>query len=258
MRKLSEISIVTVLLFVSTVLCVPVEASDTHYSEDFTTTMYKDAVNTTACWDTVAGELKLPPFEVQLVGSVGTPANALFVAVHGDYAFVGLGDYPEFLVMDISNPESPVIVTGIDLPHNGGPVKISGNYAYVACAPGALLQVVDITDPTSPFIAGSCTNMSRCRDIVIAGDFAYIAAGFDGLVVVDISDPTNPTKISSAGCFHYCYVISIAGDYVFLSDEAHGLDVYNISDPYNPVMVGDYQPPGNIVGGTSYQGITCT
>ena len=29
--------------------------------EDFTSRQYCDTLNTTACWDTVAGELKLPP-----------------------------------------------------------------------------------------------------------------------------------------------------------------------------------------------------
>lgn len=56
--------------------------------EDFTKKQYRDPVNTTALWDTVAGEVKLYPFELALAGSYNTPGNAYGVAIWGDYAYV--------------------------------------------------------------------------------------------------------------------------------------------------------------------------
>ena len=37
--------------------------------EVFSSTTFKDAVNTTADWNTAAGKLKLPPFQPTLLGS---------------------------------------------------------------------------------------------------------------------------------------------------------------------------------------------
>jgi len=45
------------------------------YSEDFTTTTYKDEVNTTADWNTSDGELKLGPFVPTHAGFYNTPGN---------------------------------------------------------------------------------------------------------------------------------------------------------------------------------------
>jgi len=64
------------------------DATVHRYMEDFSTTQYKDTLNTTAWWDTVTGELKLWPFELTLAGSYDTPGSAYGVAICGDYAHV--------------------------------------------------------------------------------------------------------------------------------------------------------------------------
>ncbi len=48
-------------------------AAKNRYVENFATAQYKDALNTTAWWDTVTGELKLFPFVPTLVGTCDTP-----------------------------------------------------------------------------------------------------------------------------------------------------------------------------------------
>ncbi len=71
-----------------TVLTLPFAANGQSLVEDFSTTQYKDPANTTALWDTVAGEIKLFPFEVTLAGTRNTPGSAVIAAVEGDYAYV--------------------------------------------------------------------------------------------------------------------------------------------------------------------------
>lgn len=44
--------------------------------EEFDNTAFKDAVNTTADWNTAAGKLKLFPFQPTLLGSYDTPGFA--------------------------------------------------------------------------------------------------------------------------------------------------------------------------------------
>ena len=58
-RSLSLSSAIAFLAIIISAL--PALAIGNSYIEDFTTTQYKDTLNTTAWWDTVAGELRLFP-----------------------------------------------------------------------------------------------------------------------------------------------------------------------------------------------------
>lgn len=102
------------------------------YVEDFATTQYKDTLNTTAWWDTVAGEIKLFPFVPTLAGGYDTPGDAWGVFVSGNRAFVA--DYDSGLqVIDISTPTSrPFEVGSYDTPDHAWGVFVSGDHAFVA------------------------------------------------------------------------------------------------------------------------------
>jgi len=107
--------------FAMAVFCVsvflassPLEASPHSYVEDFTTTTYRDYLNTTAWWDTTAGELKLWS-KPCIAGSVDTPDIASGVYVSGDYAYVA--DWTSGLqVVDMSDPTNPTIAGSVDTP----------------------------------------------------------------------------------------------------------------------------------------------
>ena len=51
------------------------------HTEDFLTTTFQDAANTTAVWDTSSGELRLPDFALSLAGSYDTLGDANHVEV---------------------------------------------------------------------------------------------------------------------------------------------------------------------------------
>ena len=166
------------------------------YTEDFTTTTYKDALNTTADWDTTAGELKLPPLVISLADSYDTPGYANGVAVSGDHAFVA--DYTSGLqVIDISDPTNLVLAGSYDTPHEASGVAVSGDHAFVADADSGL-QVIDISDPTNPVLAGSYDTPGQAQSVAVSGDHAFVADGTSGLQVIDISDPTIPVLARSS------------------------------------------------------------
>jgi hypothetical protein len=124
---------ITALFALSLPLVAAVFAgAGTHrYEENFTSKQYCDTLNTTAWWDTVSGELELPPFELTLAGTYDTPGSAFGIAIAGDHAFVA--DYGSGLqVIDISDPTSPSIAGSYDTPGNAYGVAISGDYAFVA------------------------------------------------------------------------------------------------------------------------------
>ncbi len=245
-----------IVLLLLTLPASPSKAAMNQHVENFFSTQYKDTVNTTAWWDTVAGELKLHAFEITLVASYDTPTDAREVAVHGDYAFLTEYGHPGLIVFDISDPESPLFVTSLDLPEIAHRPVISGNYLYVGLAGSAGLYVVDITDPTAPSIAGSYIGLSRCRHMAVNGDYMYVAAGGGGVAVLDISNPTNPSLLGSCGGLGYVYIISVSGDYVFTTSEYYGLYIVDVSDPTNPHVIGGY-PSGVSSAGHAVSGDRC-
>ncbi|NIO27663.1 MAG: T9SS type A sorting domain-containing protein [Candidatus Latescibacteria bacterium] len=240
MRSYFSFLVLIIVLPLLTLSGLPSKATVNQYTEDFTTTQYKDALQTTAWWDTVAGEMKLHPFEITLVGSYDTPTIALEVAVQGDYAFLTESGHPGLIVFDISNPTNPLCVASLDFPQVAERLVISGNYAYVGLAMSAGLYVVDITDPTTPFIAGSYIGLPRNRHLAVNGDYLYVAAGGGGVAVLDVSNPANPSLLGSCGGLGYVYIISNSGDYVFATSEYYGLYILDVSNPTNPHVIGGY------------------
>ncbi|UCF06043.1 MAG: hypothetical protein JSV33_03150, partial [bacterium] len=100
MRK----KLLTACLFSFALLLLYVVATGTapdYFTEDFTSNVYCDTFSTTALWDTISGELKLPPFELTLAGSYDTPGSARGIVTDGDYAYVA-GVAAGLQVIDIS------------------------------------------------------------------------------------------------------------------------------------------------------------
>jgi hypothetical protein len=258
------------------------------YTEDFTSKQYCDTSNTTAWWDTTAGEAKLPPFELRSAGSYDTPNVAYGVAVSGDYAYVA-DHVSGLLVIDISDPTTPALAGSYNTTGYADEVVVSGDYAYVAGSFGGL-WVIDISDPTTPALAGSYNPISDVSYVVVSGDYAYMAAN-DSLVVIDISDPTSPTfaggynapdrvsEVTISGDYAYAagwsagllvidisdptspdsagsydtgdraYGVAVWGDYAYVAEGLVGLQVIDISDPTNPVLAGSYDTPGYSLDG---------
>ena len=136
------------------------------YVEDFTTTQYKDPVNTTAWWDTLTGELKLFPFVPTLLGNYDTPGIAYGVVVSGDHAFVADGG-SGLQVIDISDPTNSTLAGNYDTPGTAFGVAVSGDHAFVADFTFGLL-VIDISDPTNPMLVGTYNTPGRARGVAVS------------------------------------------------------------------------------------------
>ena len=218
--------------------CAALAAATVHmYQEDFNTSHYRDAVLTTACWDTLSGELKMPPFEPAIIGSLDTPGTALWIAVAGDYAYVA--DYWQgFRVIDISDPTLPVEIGACDTPGQAHWVAVAGRYAYVADYWYGL-QVIDVSDPTCPTIVGNVDVPDIATAVVLAGDYAYVAGGLNGLHIIDISDPLHPSMAATVNTPDVAVDVAVSGDYAYVTDRYSGLRVVDISDPLHPFEAGN-------------------
>jgi hypothetical protein len=214
------------------------------YVEDFRTGRYLDRLNTTAMWDTLAGELKLPPYRLALIGSAATPSAAYGVAVDGHYAYVANSTSASGLeVIDITNSSTPVSVGHWSTSGRAYGVAISGNYAFVATGTSHKLVVVDITNPANPVGVDSCLTPNIANAVAIDGDSAYVADAWSGLQVISIADPRHIYIRGQCPLPGNASAVAVSGSYAFVSLDA-GLYVVKIRDPGGPTVVGSCATSG--------------
>ena len=80
-------------------------------------------------------------------------------------------------LIDISNPDKPRLIGGVDTPGNAIDVTIMNSIAYVA-DDFAGVQVIDVRDPYNPTLIGAARTNSGAMGISAAGDHIYVATHF--------------------------------------------------------------------------------
>ncbi len=200
------------------------------------------------------------------------------VAVIEDMAY--MTDGSGLKIIDVSNPQKPVLTGSLDTSRYAGGVAVIDDKAYVTVVGdiwdkiNSSLQIIDVSNPSNPIPIGSVDIIARyVYEVTVIGDTAYVAAGdFDkntgSLQIIDVSNPSNPTIISSADTGDSAYGVTVAdsiayvtiGDIYITSDtllEQGSLKVIDVSDPSNPVIIGSVDTPNwalgiTLVGNTAY------
>jgi hypothetical protein len=217
------------------------------YIEDFTTTAYKDTLYTTADWDTVAGSLGLPPFQLTFFGWYDTAGDPADIEIEGDLAYIADAT-AGLTIIDISNPAYPTLVGSYDTPDNAQGVWVHGDLALV-CDRDEGLLILDISDPATPSYVGSYNTAGACFDAEVAGIYAFVADALQGLAVFDISDPSSPSLVGTYNTPGYARAIDVEGNYAYIADRGGGgLQIIDISDPTSPAFAGSYNPGGDTWG----------
>ncbi|MBU8870179.1 MAG: T9SS type A sorting domain-containing protein [Gemmatimonadales bacterium] len=244
MKNLTRLIFVTAL-FAVLLFTFPCLGIENQYIEDFETTLYKDAVNTTANWDTDFGRLRLFPFVPTLAGSYNTRGTSHAVSVSGDCAFVADDTYG-LCVIDISFPTNPVSIGVYNTPGVAMGVAVSGDCIFVADYYSGL-QVIDISDPANPSLLANYNTAGRAMGVAISGDCAFVADYNFGVQILDISNPASPTFLGAYDTPGLARNIKISGDYAYVADDVSGLQILNISDPANLTHIGTYDSKLNSI-----------
>jgi hypothetical protein len=173
------------------------------------------------------------PFNVRLLGQIGGASYALDV----QHPYLYFGEGPNLVIMDISSPTSPVVVSRALLP---GPlvkgIRVKDGLAYVAEERSGL-QIVDVPDPKHPWVRGAYTSL-YVGSVFIAGTLVYSAGA--GIHIIDVSNPSSPTLVST-------YPMTMVRD-VWVSDNIAyaardrdmALSVVDVSDPSSPTGLSHY------------------
>ncbi len=180
---------------------------------------------------------------VTLLKTVSFTETITDVYVSGDLAFTG--GYYFFRILDISDLNSPVVLSTLDLDSIAvEDIHVQDDYAYLAAGNDGL-YIIDISTPESPALAGSLNVHNSAKRICVSGDYAYIQDRLvteEGLLVVDISDPTQPVE-SAFLDVEIKHDIAFSDNYVYGADCAQGVRIIDVNDPANPILVNTFQGP---------------
>ncbi|MCA9324890.1 right-handed parallel beta-helix repeat-containing protein [Candidatus Saccharibacteria bacterium] len=167
-------------------------------------------------------------------GSVATGiTTAQKVLVQGNYAYViGNQSGTRLKVFDVSNPASPVALSGTFTDSNGNSSNefvIGGNRAYVAS--GDRMVSINITNQNSPVSGGSTATISNGNGtgLGMSGHYVFTTSGSE-IQSFDISTGA-PVSVQSADILGgSATAIDVQGAYAYVG-AASTVRVINIADP---------------------------
>ncbi len=192
------------------------------------------------------------PTHPRLIATFPTAGYAHHVSVDTDgthtYALVAegrvdLNDYIGVEIVEVSDPENPVLVTAIpfDDVQNG---FLDYPYAYIADGNSGL-RIYDLSALPAYLEVSQFPTAGYAFDVVVRNNFAYVTlpATLDALQIIDVSDPSNPLP---AGLWtqaenqlpYSLPTVFLDGDYAYFTDQFVGIYALNISNPAAPSQVG--------------------
>jgi hypothetical protein len=189
------------------------------------------------------------------MGNCEIPGIALRIFVSGNYAYVNGGyGHKDFHIIDISNPNAPVLAVTYNTAADVHDITISGNYAYVVMWSSwgdNDFRIFDVSNPVDPKPVGSCKEIHAPSRVSVSGNYAYVNGDYR-LIVVDISNPSTP--FVTGGYFHETESIQdvvVSGNYVYIGeaeeyDRFGFLKVVDISNPLAPVLLKTHLTEGSI------------
>jgi len=167
------------------------------------------------------------------LGVYDTGGEAVAIEAAGDTAYV-LDEADGLIVLDVSQPGSPVLLGSLPLSGELRNICIDGDTAYVA-AGSAKVLIIDVSDPQQPVQVGVIP-VDDSWDMKIRSDIAYVASG-DGLFAFDVSDPLSPDELFGfVSSFAAGRSIELNGTNVIVAGA--GFSAFDLSDLESPEFLG--------------------
>ena len=174
--------------------------------------------------------------------------NANGVAVNGEQLYFTDHD-SGFKVLDITDPSSPQLVSGVKTSGWSIDLAIKGDYCYVADGFGGL-RTFDISTPSQPLETSWIPTSDWAYDISITGDRLYLADGDSGVILFDITTPSTPVALGKYPTTGWAWGITAVDSLCYVADFNNCMVILNFADPANPVELGSFQHDGRAMGVT--------
>ena len=182
--------------------------------------------------------------ELELISTLELPEMYAYgIDVQDGYAYLSSnsnspGRDSILIVIDVSNPYSPVFVSAADTTgsENGQDIEVHKGFAFITG--GYNLQIFNIHSPYNPEPVSLLPTGNHAHTLCIRENLLYLANCPEGLFIVDISDPYDPNVIGQYDENITAEAVDVVNPYAFVVTLDGNLVVLDISDPYYPVFVG--------------------
>lgn len=191
------------------------------------------------------------PSNPTLEGSVsGLPLGPVAIYVQGGYAYVMNAGGGSMSIIDVRNPNNPVVVATVATGAGSQSVYVQGRYAYVVNAGVFALQVFEVSNPALPVLVGSraLVGFNSPLWVTVQDNYAYVSQGTSNVLqIVDITNPTNPQLAGNIGLGSAPKGIAVQGRYAYvvLTTSPGKLQIVDISNPNSPTLAGFVSTGGN-------------
>jgi hypothetical protein len=156
--------------------------------------------------------------------------------------FVPGGQWDGFWVINVSDIDTPQIISHYPTTGSIRGIGFFQNYAYVADSDTGIL-IVNISNPSNPQCEGFYPAQPN-TNIFIQSHYAYVTQPIqhEAMAILDLSQPANPVLVGMADAYGLEYGVFVQGGYAYITTYDtrgyRGLTVIDVSQPANPVVMG--------------------
>ena len=165
------------------------------------------------------------------------------VELCGDYAYVA-GGYSGLYILNVSNPENPVVENTVDTASIANEIFISGNYAYVVAYSG--FKIFDISNPIEPILISYFHDYDKTYKIIVVDSLAYVIRQYGHpthdyyVAIFNIQDPAIPTLVNTIEHPNWVSDIKVVNNIAYVSYYRNGIGIYDVSNADSINLLGYY------------------
>ncbi|MCY3414583.1 MAG: hypothetical protein INQ03_23240 [Candidatus Heimdallarchaeota archaeon] len=170
------------------------------------------------------------------------------LAVRDELVFM-VGSSVGLSIINVSNPELPLLISHTELNGETVRVELAGEYCMISRIDGySRIEVYDISDLSNPMYLGEYQrNNAVFFDLFVQGNYLYAsdhsAAG--EWYILDISVPSNIGLESVYATGTYPQGSVVVDGIAYVSDVDNGILLIDVSDPTNPILLSSYFDGGS-------------
>ena len=174
--------------------------------------------------------------------------------MNGSYAYVAAFGSNALVVVDVSNPASPVIRGSVVSSSLMNGVCDPGLRAWLAsgaalhphrlsCSHPRRHRLLKLSRALTRSLARSRLLCTQPQGLAMSGPYAYVVGQYsNSLVVIDVSNPASPVirgSVVSSSLMSQAYDVAVSGSYAYVAGyESNSLVVVDVSNPLSPVIRG--------------------
>ncbi len=188
-------------------------------------------------------------FTPEVIAEVPDTENAWCMRTAGDYCYAVQPWENMLKVIDMSNPENPVVVGSEEMGFTrafGIALTEESSKTPLAFIGGSGdpkgFSIVDISDPADPRLIATVPLPFDTGEFDIEGHYLYIPADYGEIEIYDISNPLTPVFVDSMEFSFSISYIKVIDDTMYIGRRVgshSAMFIVDVSDPHNPVLLGE-------------------